>query len=317
MGTDSDQLDLNEIRRTLLVGPTFRLADVDPDSAPGFPGYRSAGGSGTGTGTGTGSGTGSGTGNGAQSDKDLGEDLFDDRDDEIADLQERMWARARVGAADAPSLLVVLQGMDAAGKGGIVRHVFGAVDPQGLQIASFKRPTEEELSHDFLWRIRKRLPAPGFIGIFDRSHYEDVLVQRVRSMAPAEEIERRYGAIVDFERDLVASGTRILKFMLHVGRDEQEERLLERIERPDKHWKYNPGDIDERSLWSEYAEAYEIAVRRTSTERAPWWVVPANKKWYARLLVKAVLLQTLRGMRLEWPEADFDKEVEKERLKAS
>jgi PPK2 family polyphosphate:nucleotide phosphotransferase len=307
MGTDSDQLDLNEIRRTLLVGPTFRLADIDPDSAPGFPGNRSAGGS----------GSGSGTGNGAVSDKDLGEDLFDDRDDEIADLQERMWARARVGAAGAPSLLLVLQGMDAAGKGGIVRHVFGAVDPQGLQIASFKRPTEEELSHDFLWRIRKRLPAPGFIGIFDRSHYEDVLVQRVRSMAPAEEIERRYGAIVDFERDLVASGTRILKFMLHVGRDEQEVRLRERIERPDKHWKYNPGDIDERSLWSEYAEAYEIAVRRTSTERAPWWVVPANKKWYARLLVKAVLLQTLRGMRLEWPEADFDKEVEKVRLKAS
>lgn len=293
MGKDSDLIDLNEARQALMAGPGFRLDDVDPDDVPGFPG------------------------GGKGSDKELGKDLFDDRDEEIADLQERMWARARAELADAPSLLVVLQGMDAAGKGGIVRHVFGSVDPQGLQIASFKRPTEEELSHDFLWRIRKRLPSPGFIGIFDRSHYEDVLIQRVRSMAPAEEIERRYGAIVEFERDLAASGTKVLKFMLHVGRDEQEERLLERIERPDKHWKYKPGDIDERSMWEEYEEAYEIALRRTSVAGAPWWVVPANKKWYARLLVKAVLLDTLRGMELKWPEADFDPEVEKERLKNS
>ncbi len=292
MGKDSDLIDLDAASSALRVGPFFTLADVDPDAAPGFPKTKGSG-------------------------KDLGEDLFDDRDDEITDLQERMYARARADDPDAPALLVVLQGMDAAGKGGIIRHVFGTVDPQGLHIASFKRPTAEELSHDFLWRIRKRLPAPGTIGIFDRSHYEDVLIQRVRKMAPPEEIERRYGAIAEFESDLANSGTRILKFMLHVGRDEQEERLLERIERRDKHWKYNPGDVDERELWAEYQDAYQIALERTSTAQAPWWVVPANKKWYARLLVKAVLLRTLRDMDLEWPAAAFDPALEKKRLAAS
>ncbi|NLT25979.1 MAG: PPK2 family polyphosphate--nucleotide phosphotransferase [Microbacteriaceae bacterium] len=279
-------VDLHEARR-LEVRSGFRLADIDPDSTPGLP---------------------------EENGKQLGSELFASRDEELADLQERMYAQARAELPNAPSVLVVLQGMDAAGKGGIVRHVFGSVDPQGLHIASFKKPTEEERKHDFLWRIRKEVPPPGMIGIFDRSHYEDVLVQRVRGMAPPEEIERRYSAIIDFERELVDQGTKVIKIMLHVGRDEQAERLLERLDRPDKHWKYNPGDIDERELWDEYAEAYQIALERTSTPLAPWWCIPANKKWYARLIVKAILLETLRGMHLEWPEATFDPDVERERL---
>lgn len=279
-------VDLAEARR-LEVTAGFKLAEVDPDSTPGL------------------------------SDRSVGEELFVARDAELAELQERMYAQARADVPNAPSVLVILQGMDASGKGGIVRHVFGSVDPQGLQIASFKRPTEEELQHDFLWRIRKQVPKAGFIGIFDRSHYEDVLVQRVRGMAPPEEIERRYDAIIDFERELVETGMRVVKIMLHVGRDEQAKRLLERIDRPDKHWKYNEGDIDERELWDEYAEAYQIALERTSTPEAPWWCIPANKKWYARLIVKAILLDTLRGMNLEWPEASFDPEVERARLAAS
>ena len=292
MGKDSDLIDLDAASSALRVGPFFTLADVDPDAAPGFPKTKGSG-------------------------KDLGEDLFDDRDDEITDLQERMYARARADDPDAPALLVVLQGMDAAGKGGIIRHVFGTVDPQGLHIASFKRPTAEELSHDFLWRIRKRLPAPGTIGIFDRSHYEDVLIQRVRKMAPPEEIERRYGAIAEFESDLANSGTRILKFMLHVGRDEQEERLLERIERRDKHWKYNPGDVDERLRWDDYTAAYQAVLDRTSTPHAPWYAVPADRKWFARLAVTELLLDALESLDLSWPEADFDVAAEIARLENS
>ncbi|WP_311478860.1 polyphosphate kinase 2 family protein [uncultured Gulosibacter sp.] len=282
-------VDLSQLGQ-LEVRAGFCLADIDPDSTPGFTGTNA---------------------------KLEGQQLFSARDAEMADLQERMYARARAGLADAPSLLVVLQGMDAAGKGGIVRHVFGSVDPQGLQIASFKAPTEEELQHDFLWRIRKQLPKPGRIGVFDRSHYEDVLVQRVHQYAPADEIDRRYGAIVKFERELVDSGTRVLKFMLHIDRDEQAKRLLERIDRPDKHWKYNPGDIDDRARWDDYAEAYQIALERTSTPVAPWYVIPANKKWYARLAVKSIVQNELRRIDPQWPEASFDQQIERERLAQS
>ena len=280
-------IDLDAARLQLEVRSGFRLADIDPESTPGLP---------------------------AENGKEIGAELFALRDEEIADLQERMFAQARAEVPNAPNVLVVLQGMDAAGKGGIIRHVFGSVDPQGLHIASFKKPTPKELKHDFLWRIRKRVPGPGMIGVFDRSHYEDVLIQRVREFAPPEEIERRYSAIIDFERELADRGTKVIKIMLHVGRDAQAERLLERLDRPDKHWKYNPGDIDERMLWDEYAEAYQIALERTSTALAPWWCVPANKKWYARLMVKAILLETLRSMQLEWPEATFDPDVERARL---
>ncbi|WP_271986473.1 PPK2 family polyphosphate kinase [Pseudoclavibacter terrae] len=271
----------------LRVAPDFDLGSIDPDSTPGFTGKKADAAA-----------------------------LFTEHDEEIAELQERMFANARVGRA-APSVLLLLQGMDTSGKGGIVRHVIGGVDPQGVQIASFKAPTQEERGQDFLVRIREQLPAAGKIGVFDRSHYEDVLIQRVRAFAPPEEIERRYGAIVDFEDELAASGTKLIKVMLHISKSEQGARLAERLERPDKHWKYNPGDVDERLLWDQYQDAYEIALRRTSTETSPWYCVPANRKWFSRLVVKGLLLDALRGFDLQWPAADFDVEVEKRRLAES
>jgi len=234
----------------------------------------------------------------------------------LGDLQERLFARSAVGEAQA-SVLLVLQAMDSAGKGGIVRHVVGGVDPQGIELAAFKAPTAEELQHDFLWRIEKRLPADGKIGVFDRSHYEDVLIGRVRALAPAEEIERRYRAIVDFEKRVADSGTRIIKVMLHISRDEQKQRLMERLERPEKHWKFNPGDTDERLLWDDYMAAYDTVFERTSTDDAPWYVIPANRKWYARLAVQELLLGALEDIDPQWPVADYDVESEKRRLAAS
>ena len=233
----------------------------------------------------------------------------------LSELQERLFAASRAGATR--RVLLVLQAMDTAGKGGIVRHVVGAVDPQGVQLAAFKKPTAEELSHHFLWRIEKRLPEPGMIGAFDRSHYEDVLIGRVRQLAPADEIEQRYSDIVDFEKRVVESGTVIVKVMLHLGRDEQKARLHERLERADKHWKYNPGDVDERMLWDDYQAAYELAISRTNSDHAPWFIVPADRKWYARLAVQHLLLQALESIDPQWPAADFDIEVEKARLAAS
>ncbi|MFB7842750.1 polyphosphate kinase 2 family protein [Microbacterium sp. NPDC056052] len=234
----------------------------------------------------------------------------------LGDLQERLFARSAVGEAQA-SVLLVLQAMDSAGKGGIVRHVVGGVDPQGIELAAFKAPTAEELQHDFLWRIEKRLPAEGKIGVFDRSHYEDVLIGRVRALAPAEEIERRYRAIVDFEKRVADSGTRIIKVMLHISRDEQKQRLMERLERPEKHWKFNPGDTDERLLWDDYMAAYDTVFERTSTDDAPWYVIPANRKWYARLAVQELLLGALEDIDPQWPVADYDVASEKRRLAAS
>ena len=271
----------------LRVDENFDLGALDPRSTPGFTGKKADAAT-----------------------------LFTEHDDEIAELQERMFANSRAGL-EAPSVLLLLQGMDTSGKGGIVRHVIGGVDPQGVQIASFKAPTAEEREQDFLVRVRKQLPAAGKIGVFDRSHYEDVLIQRVRSFAPPEEIERRYGAIVDFENELAASGTKLIKVMLHISKGEQGARLAERLERPDKHWKFNPGDIDERLLWEQYQEAYEIALQRTSTETSPWYCVPADRKWFARLVVKGLLLDALRGFDLQWPAADFDVEAEKRRLAES
>ena len=212
-------------------------------------------------------------------------------------------------------MLLVLQGMDTSGKGGVLRHTVGLVDPQGVRITSFKAPTEEERAHDFLWRIRRALPDAGHVGVFDRSHYEDVLIARVRELAPTEEIERRYDAINEFEAELVDGGTTIVKCMLHISADEQKERLLARLDDPTKHWKFNPGDLDERrAVAGRTATAYEIALERTNTERAPWHVVPSDKKWYRNLAIGELLLETLRGMDPQWPAADFDVEAEKQRL---
>lgn len=234
---------------------------------------------------------------------------------ELADLQEMLFARGIEG--DERRVLLVLQGMDTSGKGGIVRDAAGLMEPQGLDIASFKAPTDAEKRHDFLWRIEKRLPGPGKIGVFDRSHYEDVLIARVHGLAKPEEIERRYGAINDFEAELADSGVTIVKVMLHASKERQAERLMARLEDPTKYWKYNPADIDEREHWDDYQRAYEIALERTNTEAAPWLVVPAHRKWYRKLAVAQVLLETLKGLDLEWPQPDFDVEAEKKRLKES
>ncbi len=274
------------------IASALRLADgpvdltaIDTDAAPGFDGKKAD-----------------------------GQAALAAMQPELADLQERLWAERTAGSER--RVLLVLQGMDTSGKGGVLRHTIGLVDPQGVRITSFKAPTEEERAHDFLWRIEKGLPDAGYIGVFDRSHYEDVLIARVRGLADAAEIERRYGAINDFEARLVDEGFSIVKCMLHISADEQKARLAERLANPEKHWKFNPGDLDERAHWPAYREAYEIALERTSTEVAPWHVVPADKKWFRNLAVGQVLLDTLRGLDLQWPAADFDVAAEAARLAA-
>ena len=248
---------------------------------------------------------------GYDGDKKTGKADLSAMGEELFDLQQRLFAGKDDGQR---SVLLVLQGMDTSGKGGTLKDTVGMVDPQGVKITSFKGPTKEELSHDFLWRIRKAVPSPGIIGVFDRSHYEDVLIARVRELAPAEEIERRYGAINDFEAELVESGVAILKCMLHISPEEQKERLLARLDDPTKHWKYNPNDLAERARWGDYRSAYETTLERNNTENAPWHVIPADKKWYRNLAVGNLLLETLRGLDPQWPKADFDVEAERQRL---
>jgi PPK2 family polyphosphate:nucleotide phosphotransferase len=196
----------------------------------------------------------------------------------------------------------------------VIDHALGLLSPHGLRLTSFKKPTEEELAHDFLWRIEKALPEPGVVGVFDRSHYEDVLVVKVHELASADEIERRYQAINDFEKQLVDDGTVVIKCFLHVSREQQAERLLARLEDPDKQWKFKPGDIDEREKWDDYQRAYAIALERCGTEHAPWYVVPSDHKWYRNWAVGQLLLEALRGMSLEWPRPDYDVEEQKARL---
>lgn len=231
---------------------------------------------------------------------------------ELADLQERLHAEGTTGGER--SVLLVLQGMDTSGKGGVIEKVVGLVSPLGVRIASFKKPTPEELEHDFLWRVERELPAGGVLGVFDRSHYEDVLIGRVRSLADADEIERRYDAINDFERRYVDAGGTILKCLLHISPEDQAERLLARLDDPTKHWKFNPGDIDERELWDEYQAAYDVVLQRTSTEHAPWHVVPSGRKWYRNWAVGTLLLEHLRGLDPQWPKADYDVDEQKRRL---
>jgi PPK2 family polyphosphate:nucleotide phosphotransferase len=276
-----------DVADLLRVGDGFQLDDVDPRATPGYARDK------------------------VQAAEDLAAGAV-----QLDEYQERLFARSRVDATDA-SVLLILQAMDSAGKGGVIRHVVGSVDPQGVALTAFKKPTPEELQHDFLWRVERRLPDPGYIGVFDRSHYEDVLIGRVRQLAPADEIERRYDAINDFEKRLTDGGTRVVKVMLHISADEQKERLMERLDRADKHWKYNPGDVDERTLWPQYMAAYQTVFERTSTEHAPWYVVPADRKWYARLAVQHLLLEALEDIDPQWPAATFEVEAEKKRLAAS
>lgn len=224
-----------------------------------------------------------------------------------------MYAGGRAGSTPR-KVLLVLQGMDTSGKGGTIGAVGGLIEPQGLVLSSFGKPTAEELAHDFLWRVEARLPEVGQLGVFDRSHYEDVLIGRVRALASAEEIERRYRAIIDLEQRFVDSGGLVVKCLLHIDRDVQAKRLRARLGDPTKFWKYNPADLDERALWDDYRRAYEIAVERTSTPAAPWLVVPAGRKWYRNWAVATVLIEALRSLELDWPRADFDPATELARL---
>ncbi|MDO5534522.1 MAG: polyphosphate kinase 2 family protein [Propionibacteriaceae bacterium] len=273
-------------RDALRAGPDFDLASFDRNGHPGWDG-----------------------------DKADGEEYLPERGEEMSELQERLFAEGREGGTR--SVLLVLQGLDTAGKGGIVRHVLGMVDPQGVALASFGVPTEEERAHHYLWRIEKKLPPAGRIGVFDRSHYEDVLVVRVDELVPEDVWRARYDEINAWEKQLIENGTTIIKVALMVSFEEQGERLMERLDRPDKHWKFSPGDIDTRSKWPAFQDAYADVFRYTSTEHAPWYVVPADRKWYSRLAVTEILTRTLEELDLKWPEADFDVEEMKAALRAT
>ncbi len=232
----------------------------------------------------------------------------------LGELQERLFAASTDG--DRRRILLVLQGMDTAGKDGVVKNVMGLMNPSGVELASFKKPTEEELSHDFLWRIERRVPPAGYIGVFNRSHYEDVLVARVHNLVEPEVWSKRYAAINAFERRLARNGVTIVKCYLHVSKHRQAERLAARLADPTKYWKYNPGDIDERELWNDYQEAYRVALSRCSTTVAPWYVIPADRKWYRNWAVAELLLATLEQLDPQYPAADFDVAEQQARLAA-
>ena len=259
------------------------IADIDTDASPGFTGSRSD-----------------------------AIEIQAERNQRLAGLQEMLYAEGKGGSNR--SLLLVLQGMDTAGKGSIVKKVLSGTNPMAIRYTGFGPPTEEERSHHFLWRINNALPPAGHIGVFDRSHYEDVLVVRVHELVPREVWEGRYDEINTFEKELVESGTTLVKVAMFVSLDEQKRRLAERLERPDRYWKYNPRDLEERKLWPAYQEAYQAVLDRTSTDYAPWYVLPCDKKWYSQLAVTELLIEALKGMKLTWPPADFDVEAEKKKL---
>jgi PPK2 family polyphosphate:nucleotide phosphotransferase len=235
--------------------------------------------------------------------------------DRLDRLQEGLYAEATGGGTRA--LLLVLQGMDTSGKGGVIRHVGGLVNPQGLQIATFGKPTEEELAQHFLWRVRRHVPVPGRIGIFDRSHYEDVLVVRVDALVSEDVWRGRYDEIRAFEAELAAQDVTIVKCMLHISPKEQVERLMARLDDPAKRWKYNPGDLDVRGKWPAYQEAYADALRHTDTDAAPWYVIPSDRKWYRNWAIAALLAETLADLDPQFPHPTFDVDAERARLAAS
>jgi PPK2 family polyphosphate:nucleotide phosphotransferase len=262
--------DIRDLLRAELSDGRFRMADVDPDSTPGLKKRKRA----------------------KKQLEAAGATLFN--------LQERLFAENK------RSVLIVLQAMDTAGKDGTITHVIGDLNPQGVQITTFKAPTPEEKRHSFLWRIRRALPSPGLIGIFNRSHYEDVLIARVHGLAGLKVIERRYDLINQFEKKLVRSGTTVIKFCLYISYDEQRTRLLERLSDPDKHWKFHENDINERAYWDDYQSAYGIAISRCSTQWAPWYVIPANDKDYRNWAVSKILTETLEEMDPKYPRPKLD-----------
>ncbi len=251
-----------------LVRPdkTIRMSDFDPNDSSEFEGKKKA-----------------------------GQVALKELNKEIEDLQELLYAEGK------KRLLVVLQAMDTGGKDGTIRAVFEGVNPQGVRVASFKVPTWLELSHDYLWRVHSQTPRKGEIVIFNRSHYEDVLAVRVLNLMPEEVWSKRYQHIREFERLLVDEGTVILKFYLNIDLEEQARRFLARLEEPSKNWKFNPGDLDDRALWDDYMLAYEDLLNKTSTEWAPWNVIPSNKKWYRNLLIATIVRDTLVGMNMQYP----------------
>jgi PPK2 family polyphosphate:nucleotide phosphotransferase len=232
---------------------------------------------------------------GFDGDKPQAKERMSDLNRQLEELQELLYAEHK------RRLLIVLQAMDTGGKDGTIRHVFEGVNPQGVRVAAFKTPTPEELDRDFLWRIHRHVPGKGEIVIFNRSHYEDVLVVRVRDLAPRKVWSKRYDHINDFERMLAEEGTTILKFFLHISRDEQRKRLQARLDESHKHWKFNAADLKERAHWADYRKAYEEALEKTSTEWAPWYVVPANRKWHRNLVVASVIVETLKALKMRYP----------------
>ena len=257
--------DIRDLLRAELLDGRFRMVDVDPDSTPGIKKPK-------------------------QARKEM-----EEAHGRLFDLQERLFAENK------RSILVVLQAMDTAGKDGTITHVIGDLNPQGVHITSFKQPTPEEKRHGFLWRIRRSLPEPGVVGIFNRSHYEDVLIARVHALADPKVIERRYQQINEFEKEVVKSGTTIIKFCLHISYDEQRRRLLDRLDDPDKHWKFHETDIDERRYWDDYMSAYGIAITKCSTAWAPWYVIPANDKDYRNWAVAKIVRDTIADMDPQYP----------------
>jgi len=229
--------------------------------------------------------------------KEAGLAALDEANARLTDLQQMLHADGR------HKVLVVLQGMDTSGKDGTIKHVFANVNPLGVKVANFKRPTDIELAHDYLWRVHQRTPGNGEIMIFNRSHYEDVLVVRVHDIVPKARWSKRYDHIRDFEQLLVDEGTVIVKFFLHISHDEQRKRLQERVDNPAKHWKFEHGDVTERAHWKEYQQAYADAISRTSTDDAPWYIVPGDRKWYRNLVVSSILGDTLAGLDLRYPPA--------------
>ncbi len=249
-------------------GAEFRMKQVDPSATPGMKSR-------------------------AKSEAELGQ-----MTQRMAELQNTLYAEGK------HALLVVLQAMDTGGKDGTIRHVFGPLNPQGVRVSSFKAPSPTELAHDFLWRIHTKVPRKGMIGIFNRSHYEDVLVVRVHDLAPRKVVAKRYAQINAFEKHLTDNGVTILKFCLHISKDEQKERLQSRLDRPDKHWKFSVGDLAERKLWNRYQRAYEKAISECSTSWAPWHVIPSDRKWYRNYAVARTVLDTLEGMKLRYPKPE-------------
>jgi PPK2 family polyphosphate:nucleotide phosphotransferase len=232
--------------------------------------------------------------------KDEGKSRLEELKVVLSDLQERLYAEQK------HRILIVLQGMDTSGKDGAIRHLFDVVSPQGIRVVGFKKPSQEEFEHDYLWRVHQHTPRDGQIVIFNRSHYESLLAERVLKIVPPSVWKRRFDHINEFERLLTDERTTIFKFFLNISKDEQRERLLDRLNEPDKHWKLNLGDLETRKRWRDYVRAYEDVLSKTSTPHAPWHIVPANRKWYRNLVISTVLVEKLKSLKMRFPEPDFD-----------